>query len=1229
MSFMYKAMMTRGPNKRKIKVNEENLVGLMTNDDEDEEEDEDFTISKENEDDDDESDSGDCNTESSSTDEEGNESDHSNEQEKSSSKKTSQGASCSSLQKSKFVKHCKPKKISTQQTVRELHSQIFSEYYGLPTSTAEILTQAKKQWRQSEIAVENMATWPDAICAVCLDEVDTMFRSQSLTCQMCGISVHEGCYNIQFKSNSRGSLDGVWICDSCVQSGNDNVCQFCPNTWGCLKETKCGRWCHLVCARNILADFLYNSPSNSRKSPVAKSTIYINLNDCNNKMFGAKDCVLCEDRLVSKTGICIKCDAGLCKSTFHVTCAQRHGLLSKLSGSGDNNNNINFGETYYANCPLHSNKEEMKKRQKRFILHLKTSELQKYKLAQRSAIEKNKVTGKTIELRQAKRKRSDTYIPPRPPLEQIPRLLSSDAHFTRLLNNKAEKMFGINTKCPATIIPKATEIRKRHYVAPSLTTDFSAYFVDRELRIEEEKSCLSSAIATNRGLSEEQEWERHKYNEHRKTINELKSNRNDLKNDLDNLKQMLSSIADWARSPYSHIAPVLGSKRRKSITPRKMTHSSNLQVSPTSKRLSWEGDGTGRDLPTSPTSPASNKDNIPDAESIIELKSCGICNGQENQHLLAKCDVCREWQHLACLDPPLTQMPKRTKFSLWQCSECIDTSGSSSSDNDTDNHGTFTGQDGRRVTRRLRRVPDKLAVGFPDDNKAVTKTTSMIGHTKLARKRRRKMQEALKKFKNKPELKQNIGMEKETTATVSTPSNSFWIQTTGSKSFMEDAKKSLPFIVSGQSKLQTDLQKSLNKLQSAKVNTKTSFKSGNTISSISHKPVTAGYQLNKSNKALVSNVSRTMKSYTASRQMRKIIILKKRIISPHRPMGLGKAKKVLSIPSKEIRKVLIPVKTRTVNAATSNAMTGEVKNSPVLNTEKLTTVAAPPEARLNMMKKVTQPEKKNQVKKSTIPVKMEKKIRYCDVCNKCDDEVHIVSCETCKKHYHWECCDPPLKANPVKKWMAWECSNCVDEREEKEEEEFDKEQTIDDESTAVASSGRRVINRKRKPPQVFEPDFNVSTQQKIFRSIAKQKLRKKGSSVIQRTPDGNRNKLFGHQTNMGEAAARCRPVENSLKLSSLKFTSAYSSTTPKILNPELLQSTPPQSLKMSPPVVILPASTSKIKVLNSLSGLDFAKFKTISVIKSSMPFIANSPPKTDSPNMPVTSNADKSPPTKN
>lgn len=71
-------------------------------------------------------------------------------------------------------------------------------------------------------------------------------------------------------------------------------------------------------------------------------------------------------------------------------------------------------------------------------------------------------------------------------------------------------------------------------------------------------------------------------------------------------------------------------------------------------------DDTGRILSTQCTSKVEHE----------LLNECGICKKCTEQHLLAKCDTCRLYYHLGCLNPPLSRHPKRSKLYAWQCSEC-------------------------------------------------------------------------------------------------------------------------------------------------------------------------------------------------------------------------------------------------------------------------------------------------------------------------------------------------------------------------------------------------------------------------------------------------------------------------------------------------------------------------------------------------------------------------------
>ena len=54
-----------------------------------------------------------------------------------------------------------------------------------------------------------------------------------------------------------------------------------------------------------------------------------------------------------------------------------------------------------------------------------------------------------------------------------------------------------------------------------------------------------------------------------------------------------------------------------------------------------------------------------DGGGPADLKSCQTCGSNQNQHLLALCDVCKFYYHLACLNPPLSKMPKKTRVRIY------------------------------------------------------------------------------------------------------------------------------------------------------------------------------------------------------------------------------------------------------------------------------------------------------------------------------------------------------------------------------------------------------------------------------------------------------------------------------------------------------------------------------------------------------------------------------------
>lgn len=170
------------------------------------------------------------------------------------------------------------------------------------------------------------------VCTVCCGDVSHE-NDEIVECDACGVSVHEACYGIVADENdvdsvhSKASSDPTepWFCDGCKASNPSPVCDLCPNSGGIYKQTDVGRWVHLVCSLYIpgvaFADTIR----------LAGVTLF----ELNYDRWGAKTCSLCEDERLARTGICISCDAGMCKTYFHVTCAQREGLLQEVQNSTD------------------------------------------------------------------------------------------------------------------------------------------------------------------------------------------------------------------------------------------------------------------------------------------------------------------------------------------------------------------------------------------------------------------------------------------------------------------------------------------------------------------------------------------------------------------------------------------------------------------------------------------------------------------------------------------------------------------------------------------------------------------------------------------------------------------------------------------------------------------------------------------------------------------------------
>ncbi|CAF3014969.1 unnamed protein product [Rotaria sp. Silwood2] len=156
------------------------------------------------------------------------------------------------------------------------------------------------------------------ICSICLLSGSTDDSDPIVYCDRCGVIVHESCYNadtLDDKSSDSSSPSEYWFCTPCLARVDDPTCALCPTKDRCQAfwPTLESSWVHVVCALGVpgvlFYDELYYTP--------------VDLSNISSQKFGNKSCHICE----SRSGIAVSCDAGLCPNAFHLSCANKNGLL--------------------------------------------------------------------------------------------------------------------------------------------------------------------------------------------------------------------------------------------------------------------------------------------------------------------------------------------------------------------------------------------------------------------------------------------------------------------------------------------------------------------------------------------------------------------------------------------------------------------------------------------------------------------------------------------------------------------------------------------------------------------------------------------------------------------------------------------------------------------------------------------------------------------------------------
>jgi len=538
------------------------------------------------------------------------------------------------------------------------------------------------------------------VCGICL-ESESSEMDEILECDNCGITVHEGCYgDIDTPDDDESESDAPtepWFCEPCKAGLTDPpICELCPNVGGIFKLTDTRKWVHLICA-------LY-TPFVGFRDVARLQTVV--LEDIRSSMWAGRECMYCVDDNFARTGVCISCDAGLCKSAFHVTCGQRNGFLSDIpdkTDSGDTN-----ADLLYAHCKLHSVREEIEQKKRSWL----TVQSHVVKFQPNSdPDEKERITDS---LTRAKRDFTDyqsSIVQPKPPGKEYPRLLSTCPEACKLLAKKAE-ILGL-LKHPGYNIVAAVTQGKITKHEPNLSAEFVNYFFKREMESKEVTRVLKSAEPHLTKLRREQKVLTKRSEEYHDKLHKVREEKEAL-------------IKSCAR-----------------------IYSSLNKLSNRSFKLP--------DL-LRPKTVKENKGKLEEVTKLLNtvVNKCATCKQTTDQHLLAECDTCKLYYHLACLDPPLTRMPKKSGNYLWQCTECdsSDESGSDMDQSDSNTEGI------RRNKRRNTREPVKYVPEEPAKSlKAIKRKSDTVGKsaTKKAKTNKgsakKKMSKAEKKKRDKERQK--------------------------------------------------------------------------------------------------------------------------------------------------------------------------------------------------------------------------------------------------------------------------------------------------------------------------------------------------------------------------------------------------------------------------------------------------------------------------------------------
>ena len=462
-----------------------------------------------------------------------------------------------------------------------------------------------KETTQKSSTLSHSEALEISICCVCLTGTE---EDNILECDKCGITVHEGCYGAPPTDPDNDELDMTWFCQPCVANAS-HECELCPNREGVMKCTDSGKWAHMVCA-------LYSEGIGFGDTTLLEPII---TTDIPPSKFGYKKCDLCEDERFAYSGLVVECDAGLCKSNFHITCAQKLGYLM------ENTNEDVKTNPFFTHCKVHVDKDlaRPKKKAHRLLMeHL-------------NAASNDQLDEQSSQILEQKRReylvsRKETIVPAIM-TERHPRALFGSVSAFSKLTKKAE-LFGLNTH--VTIVEDTDYADKPiKLIKPDISSGFAKQYESRQKQLRETAARSNYHYKNLMNLREEEQ--------------KLQAEIHDLQMQVPKISKKYEKIRKQAVAIWKFLSLV---EPTEYDIPDSLMQKQNIRI----------------------------KANV--IKKKMGLKFCHTCKHGQAPETMVDCDECHNWFHFGCLDPPLTRNPKVSKRWAWFCTDCTNSKVGSTGD---------------------------------------------------------------------------------------------------------------------------------------------------------------------------------------------------------------------------------------------------------------------------------------------------------------------------------------------------------------------------------------------------------------------------------------------------------------------------------------------------------------------------------------------------------------------